>query len=335
MGDDEGRSGAMTPRAAAGHLPAAFPPLARVRCWFEARELIRFPDYAGSAWRGLLGHGLRKTACVTRQPTCAGCLLIQHCVYSTLFESPDAAGTPGGSPHPFVLEIDPRAPRVLEPGTAFRLDLQVLGAAIQQVPYLIHSFGVAGTRGFGRTGGRFILTAVEREVTLGSENWRTVYDATLGRYDPLENAAPVVPPAPRQVRLQLRTPWRLKRAGQRIGARELSAFDIAHALYRRLRTLAAAHGGEPTHFDHRRLPSDPEALRLTIDWLRWHDWTRYSSRQDALMQLGGLIGEVILDGPALADLWPALWFGQWTHVGQGTAFGLGGYRLASLQESDR
>ncbi|WP_200388014.1 CRISPR system precrRNA processing endoribonuclease RAMP protein Cas6 [Thiocapsa imhoffii] len=35
--------------------------------------------------------------------------------------------------------------------------------------------------------------------------------------------------------------------------------------------------------------------------------------------------------PALADLWPALWFGQWTHVGQGTAFGLGGIGLQACR----
>lgn len=308
------------------------PPLARFRVHFTAQEPIRLPEYSGSAWRGLLGHGLRRTACVTRQPTCTGCLLIQNCVYSTLFETPDAQGTPGGSPHPFILAIDPRDPRALEPDAAFSLDLQLLGAAIQQMPYLIHAFGLAGTRGFGRSGGgRFTLTAVEREVTLGSEDWRTVYDATVGRYEPLETAAPVVPPAPARVQLHLLTPWRLKRDGRRIGASELTALDIAHALYRRLRTLAAAHGGDPDRFDHRRLPTDPDALQLEVDWLRWHDWTRYSSRQDALMQLGGLIGEVSLTGPALAELWPALWFGQWTHVGQGTAFGLGRYRLASLR----
>ena len=42
------------------------------------------------------------------------------------------------------------------------------------------------------------------------------------------------------------------------------------------------------------------------------------------MQFGGLVGEVALDGPSLPELWPALWLGQWTHVGKGTAFGLGG-----------
>jgi hypothetical protein len=44
-------------------------------------------------------------------------------------------------------------------------------------------------------------------------------------------------------------------------------------------------------------------------------------------QLGGLIGELTIQGPALVELWPVLWFGQWTHVGKGTAFGLGAYRL--------
>lgn len=310
---------------------SVFPLLARLRFQLTVQEPIRLPEYSGSAWRGLLGHGLRRTACVTRQPTCAGCLLIQHCVYSTLFETPAADGTPGGLPHPFVLAIDPRAPRLLAPGTAFGLDVHLLGAAIQQVPYLIHAFGLAGARGFGRTGGRFALAAVEREVHLGAGDWRRVYDAETGRYEPLEVSAPLVPPAPARVRLHLFTPWRLKRDGQRLGARELTALGIAHALYRRLRTLAATYGGDPDAFDHRRLPSDPAALDLQVEWLRWHDWTRYSSRQDTLMQLGGLIGEVVLAGPALPELWPALWFGQWTHVGKGTAFGLGGYRLASLR----
>ena len=38
------------------------------------------------------------------------------------------------------------------------------------------------------------------------------------------------------------------------------------------------------------------------------------------MQMGGLIGEIELTGPALAALWPGLWLGQWVHVGKGTAF---------------
>jgi CRISPR/Cas system endoribonuclease Cas6 (RAMP superfamily) len=45
------------------------------------------------------------------------------------------------------------------------------------------------------------------------------------------------------------------------------------------------------------------------------------------MQLGGLMGDLIIAGPAIAHFWPVLWVGQWTHVGKGTSFGLGAYRL--------
>jgi hypothetical protein len=45
------------------------------------------------------------------------------------------------------------------------------------------------------------------------------------------------------------------------------------------------------------------------------------------MQFGGLIGEITLEGPAVPALWPAFWLGQWTHIGKGTAFGLGGDRV--------
>ena len=52
-----------------------------------------------------------------------------------------------------------------------------------------------------------------------------------------------------------------------------------------------------------------------------------SSRQNTLMELGGLLGTFELSGSELATLWPALWWGQWVHTGKGTTFGLGAYRL--------
>ena len=65
--------------------------------------------------------------------------------------------------------------------------------------------------------------------------------------------------------------------------------------------------------------------------LRWFDWTRYSSRQQQEMALGGVVGAWRLNGPrdALASVWPWLWLGQWLHVGKNASFGLGGYQLSS------
>jgi len=312
-----------------------FPPLARLRFELEAQDPIRLPDYAGSAWRGLLGHGLRRTACVTRQPTCAGCLLAQNCVYSTLFETPAAAAQAqdgySAMPHPFVLDLDPSAPRTLAPGAPFELTIHLIGAAIAQAPYLIHALGLAGQQGFGSARGRFSITGVTRERVPGDGVWEQVYSARDGVYQPRDPAPLLPPPAPAKARLRLGTPLRIKRNGHFLGARDLTAADLVHALYRRLRTLAQLQGGAPANdpewLDPRGFPRDPEALRLHAHWLRWHEWTRYSSRQDTLMQMGGLIGDITLDGPALPAIWPALWVGQWTHVGKGTAFGLGGYRI--------
>jgi hypothetical protein len=311
--------------------PLPFPPIARFRFRFFAYEPIRLPSYPGSAWRGLLGNGLRRSACVTRQPTCTGCLLVQSCVYSTLFETPAPPGlaTRGYSamPHPFVLDIDPRAPSMISEGAPFDLTINLIGQAITQVPYLIHAFNVAGERGIGGSRGRFGLAEVERERNIGSDLWDPVFSASDGTYLASETRALQVPALPARVRVCLTTPLRIKRDGHFIGARELSPRDLMRVLYQRLRRLAELYGGDPAVFDAPKITMDDDALLMTGGKLQWHDWTRFSSRQNTLMEMGGLVGELELIGPALASVWPALWLGQWTHVGKGTAFGLGGYHI--------
>ncbi len=313
----------------------AFPLLARFRFRLEALEPIRLPPYAGSAWRGLLGRGLRRTTCVTRQPTCEGCLLIRSCVYSTLFETPPPqAVAPQGYtalPHPYVLDIDLDAPRDSAPGDRLELRIALIGPAILQMPYIIHALGSAGVWGIGTPRGRFRVCGLEREDTPGSGLWRTVFDADSGNYQQLETPDLKVPAAPDDVRVCLSTPLRIKRGGRFLGARHLELADLLRALYLRLRRLSELYGGRPEAFDATRLPSTPEELQIRDRQLRWHEWNRYSSRQGALMQMGGLLGELTLGGPVVAAAWPALWVGQWTHVGKGTAFGLGRYRLAPLE----
>ncbi|NEX21453.1 CRISPR system precrRNA processing endoribonuclease RAMP protein Cas6 [Thiorhodococcus mannitoliphagus] len=308
-----------------------FPPLGRFRFHFRAQDRVRLPPYSGSAWRGLLGHGLRRTACVTHQPQCQGCLLIRSCVYSTFFETPpppeEAERGFSAVPHPYVLDIDPKSPRVLESGAFFHLTINLFGPAIGQVPYLIHALAKAGERGIGSGQGRFALTAVEREQPIGADTWERVFEAGLGDYHQLDPPGIELPAAPSTVSLRLITPLRIKRDGHFLGARDLSAADLLRALYQRVRRLAHLYGGDPEGFDAKRLSSAEDALLMQAGQLHWHDWTRFSSRQDKLMQMGGLVGEIALSGPDLPLIWPVLWLGQWTHIGKGTAFGLGGYRL--------
>ncbi|NIA10440.1 MAG: CRISPR system precrRNA processing endoribonuclease RAMP protein Cas6, partial [Nitrospiraceae bacterium] len=60
--------------------------------------------------------------------------------------------------------------------------------------------------------------------------------------------------------------------------------------------------------------------------LYWHDWERWSNRQGTRMKLGGFMGEVTYKGD-LRPFWPYIRLGEYVHVGKGSSFGLGRYRI--------
>ena len=60
----------------------------------------------------------------------------------------------------------------------------------------------------------------------------------------------------------------------------------------------------------------------------WHDWERYSARQDVRMKMGGILGSVTFSGD-LSEFMPYLLLGGHLHVGKGTSFGLGRYEIRS------
>ncbi|SEQ47879.1 hypothetical protein SAMN05421693_13513 [Ectothiorhodospira magna] len=82
-------------------------PLARYRLWFQAQTPVTLPRFAGSTWRGTLGHALKKAVCVTRQPHCRSCMLLHACAHAYIFETPPPPGAGKmrkytAAPHPFV-----------------------------------------------------------------------------------------------------------------------------------------------------------------------------------------------------------------------------------------
>ncbi len=61
--------------------------------------------------------------------------------------------------------------------------------------------------------------------------------------------------------------------------------------------------------------------------LRWVEWARYSGRQRALLQMGGLMGALSLPLAGIEPFWPFLALAPWVHVGKGATMGLGGMRV--------
>lgn len=301
------------------------PSICRLQWQLRLDGALRTPRFLGSALRGLLGHGLRKTACVTGLKHCRGCSLVDNCVYVRLFEP--TAATSGAARVPYMLAVPVTGHRHLPAGAALSFEMTLLAPQQRELPYLLHAFEVGGRLGIGPEHTTFRVRDVAFQARPG-EAWRSLLadDQTLTLPEPMEWT---FPPAPSSVRLEWVTPWRFKRHQHFLKPKDFSpAILLEGLLYRTFelrgerpsRDWLGRARGTTLHGDAR---------------LEWQDWSRYSSRQKARMQVGGLMGQVVLEGDELGRWWPLLWAGQWLHLGKFTSMGLGRYRLQAAGLPDR
>jgi CRISPR/Cas system endoribonuclease Cas6 (RAMP superfamily) len=71
----------------------------------------------------------------------------------------------------------------------------------------------------------------------------------------------------------------------------------------------------------------PFLIKIVKRVLYWHDWERYSNRQETRMKMGGFMGEITYEGDFEPFL-PYIRLGEYMHVGKGSSFGLGRYEVA-------
>lgn len=313
-------------------------PLARYRLRFQARSAVDLPRFAGSTWRGILGHALKKAVCVTHEPQCGRCLLLHACAHAYVFETPppprsDKMRKYTAAPHPFVLTPEPEA-RVLQSGDTYTLGLTLIGHGNRQLPYLIHALSQGARSGVGKSRGVLELLQVEQETTPGETSWNTIHEPG-SPLQALPVNSPAIPPSPTApVRMMLNTPLRLKRDGKPVGPDALTFADLFSNLLRRVSMLSYFHTDTPLETDFAHLTEQARAWRNSLQvQLEWQHWRRYSSRQKAHVGMDGLMGEVILLPEGLTRFWPYLWLGQFVHAGAGTTMGQGHYTLASLPPS--
>ncbi len=302
--------------------------VSRYRLHFIAQEPLRLPAYAGSAWRGAFGHALKRLVCVTHEPHCPDCLLYRSCSYPYLFETPPDPAIAllrkyPAAPHPFLLHPPADTRRPLTEGEETLLDLTLFGHGHRYLPYIIHALDQAAARGLGTHRGRLALAAVEQQVATG---WTPIYqpDGPLTLQPP---HIPEPPPCPERLTLRIDTPLRLAVDNDHITPDTFRFTHLFGSLLRRVSLLIAFHGDAPLTTDFAVLARAADAIPLITTRLRWRDWNRYSSRQRNTVPMGGLVGEIELNGGGLEPFWPWLWLGQWTHAGKGAVMGLGGYRI--------
>jgi len=127
-----------------------------------------------------------------------------------------------------------------------------------------------------------------------------------------------------KITISLRTPLRIRFDGQITDSLEFHV--LLRNLLRRISSLSYFHCGEKLDMDFRGLIEKARAVRQTASDIHWYDWSRYSTRQEEWMSLGGILGNVSYEGD-LSDFMTLLRLGEYIHVGKGTSFGLGKYEV--------
>jgi len=318
-------------RHTSGHVPIQAPPMnptlpvAAFQFDYHAEQPGGLPAYAGSAWRGAFGHALKRTVCVVRDVACADCLLYRSCAYPYIFETPPPPGSAKlrhytAAPHPFALAVGPDGAQ-----TPYRLGVHLFGRGLQYLPYIIHALDKAGAHGLGKQR-RAVFRLAEVSQQDGGGDWHRIFAPGLA-LSPRGPVVPTPPPVPKTLRIELQTPLRLRREDRAVTAPDFQFADLFSALLRRVSLLTYFHTDTPLETDFAGLTQAAKTVRLLAPDLVWWDWTRYSTRQQASMDMGGLLGGFGLDGAEIEAFWPYLWLGQWTLVGKAATMGLGRYRI--------
>jgi hypothetical protein len=306
--------------------------LARFRIIMRTREELRLPPFPGTALRGAFGAAFRRVACSRRRETCDGCLLRGTCVYSYVFETPlpsdsEVLRRQEKIPHPFVFDIGSWGERrALGAGSDVGFGLVLVGRAIEYLPYFVLVFVEMAAAGLGKTRAKLELVSVAAVDMDGAT--KELYDPAADRIDPRfarTTWTPATADAPDACRVEFLTPLRLTDGGDLVGSRvEFAA--LARALLRRASSLSYFHCGERLRLDYAGLAERAARVRLEDARFEWRRLERYSSRQDARVSLGGLVGSARYAGD-IGEFLPLLRLGEIIHVGKSTAFGLGQYRL--------
>ncbi len=277
-------------------------PVMHWRLQFIAQGDLEPRHYLGPAWRGALGYVLQA-----------------H--HQALFERLYAVDDEAGKPSPLVLS-PPRLSNAAEDDGPL-VDLIVCGAMVASSTLLITALAEAA-RG-GLHGCPLHLIGVQKfHPAFG---WQVMEDVSDAKTGPLPAfSLDDAPPSPTRATLHLLHPLRLKGPRGILRQQDLTAAELLARILRRHHNLLYDWSGRGILDWAQRKAACARISAIEIR-LNWHDWQRYSHRQERHVPMGGLLGHLTIAGPGLAELWPYLWLGQWLHVGKGTMMGLGQYAL--------
>jgi len=239
------------------------------------------------------------------------------------------------APHPFIIEPPINNQRTYKEGEELSFGLTLIGRAVDYLPYFIYAFEELGHIGIGKGRGKYELREVAEEGGESEGNVlpkkRVIYSGDtklLTQTNPPIQWSDILmnhPEPPNAIQVSFITPTRIKYKNSL--TKDLKFHVFFRNLLRRISLLSYFHCGhriDDTGF--KDLIEQAGKIKTVKRSLYWHDWERYSNRQETRMKMGGFMGEIAYEGN-LKEFWPYIRLGEYVHVGKGSGFGLGRYRI--------
>ena len=288
-------------------------PISRFTVKFQALEKINLPRYAGSTLRGAFGHALKNISCLTatqNKGTCC-CQPAQICLYRRLFD-PDRQQLQLQSrlqdiPPPFVIEAH-SLPEQIEKSQQAHFFMSLVGELAHSQQMIIQ---LAWQRALAvGLGGKSPVGGIQSQLLLFEKCDQPLLDLLPKN----------------KVHIQLISHARIQHHGYFLNVDNFDPILFCRSVVRRYITLIEAYGSASLSAEMiAQLYTDIQKVHGKAD-LEWVEWSRWSSRQKQKMNMDGLLGTIELEN--ISDvLFQYLYWGQWLHVGKGSAFGLGQYLL--------
>jgi len=290
------------------------------------------PSFLGSTLRGALASAMKRITCVARRrSSCADCDFRQACYYAVLFETqrPQWAELMPKMEtvvHPIVIE-PPLNPSHKDSNEPIIFTVRLFGRATNASPFVIEACRRLAINGLGKDRYPFEL----EEVRDPSQQGAILYskdNPEYGGYPSVRTMSCEVQSPPENLPLQFLTPTRLVEDGRLLRSPTVEA--LVRAIVFRIRAIGYFHDAKRWDPDIEALQKSTEGVKIISADTSFKRLERLSTRQQRKVPLDGFVGRITLAGETLGSLYPLFAAGQVLHIGKGTVFGLGWYKICGL-----
>jgi hypothetical protein len=301
--------------------------LAKYDIAIKPKDLIILPENnKGNILRGGFGNTFKKMVCVKDlEFQCKNCELLTDCPYPVIFEPAPPTDSQVLSknsdiPRPYIIKPPLTRKTNYTKDDTIRFSIILVNKVIKLLPYFITTFKELGNIGIGVNRGKYNLESISNnsnEIFKGGilQNSSEEFDISL----------PLGPVS--YIKLDFLTETTIKSEGKILEKPDFSG--IIKRLRDRIASLAVFFG-EKWEADFIQIGKLSESIKVLEDNTYWNEKSRYSKRSNVKHDMSGFIGDVSFEGD-LTPFMELLKLGELIHVGKGSVFGNGWYKIAEVK----